>query len=139
MRHASEFDAKGVGETFLYWSKERLGRKPVISIAHVTIDRATEPNQPDVVVISTNVFATRYLSTSVSVTVLTPGHQHARRYLAYINRSNVDAFGGLFGGVVKWFVEKRLKGDAEEMLPRLRARLESGEPESGGPYDADSR
>jgi hypothetical protein len=125
-------DTSGAQETFLYWSKERLGRQPMISVTHVAMIRDGAPGRPEVVIISTNVFATRYIDTSVSVTVLTAARDGSRRYLAYINRTDVDAVGGVFGGIVRWLVERRLKSDAEEMLPQLRRRLERGDPDDEG-------
>ncbi len=129
-------DEAGEGESFLYWSKERLGRRPIVSITHVNISRGHDPG-PEVIVVSKNVFATRYLTASISVTALTS--DGARRYLAYVNRSEVDALGGMFGGIVRWFVERRLKSDAEDVLPRLRERLEGGNPGTGGRYGDSGR
>jgi hypothetical protein len=49
-------------------------------------------------------------------------------YLVYVNRSQVDVLRGMFGGIVRWFIEHRLKDEAAEVLQGLRRRLESGEP-----------
>ena len=36
--------------------------------------------------------------------------------------------GGVFGGLVRWFMQRRLKDEAATVLQGLRRRLESGEP-----------
>ena len=48
-----------------------------------------------------------------------------------MNRSQVDAFGGVFGGMVRRIVERRVKAEAPGVLLRLRNRLASGEPANG--------
>ena len=53
-------------ESFLYWSKEILGRRPVISITHVTLMRPD--GGPDAVVVSRQVYATHYVSGSLAIT-----------------------------------------------------------------------
>jgi hypothetical protein len=51
-------------EEFLYWSKERFGGKAVISATHVRIYRPTGMQAVEVVVTSTQVFASHYLDAS---------------------------------------------------------------------------
>lgn len=114
-------------ESFLYWSKEILGRKPVVSITHVGIQRPD--SGPDVVVASRQVFATHYMSGSIAVTAIVGGRETGPRYLAYFNRSRVDVLDGMFGGLVRRIVERRLRDEADDIVAGLRTRLESGEPQ----------
>ena len=132
--HAPEFDRSlrsgrpmAGAESFLYWSKERLAKKAVISITDVTILRGRDPVQPDVLIAAKQIFATHYIDASLGVTVLLRG-QGGTNYLAYVNRSEVDALGGLFGGLTRFMIQHRLRADAVDVLERLRRRLESGEP-----------
>jgi hypothetical protein len=115
-----------VQQSFLYWSKETLGMKPIISITHFTAARFDSPGLPEAVVVARQVHATHYKDASVTVTVLVA--ENGRRYLVYLNRSAVDAFHGFFGGMVRRMVEHRVKAEAPAVLRGLRARLESGEP-----------
>lgn len=117
--------ADGGIESFLYWSKEILGRKPVVSITHVTIDRPVDG--PDAVVASRQVYATHYMSGSLAVTAII-GREGRPRYLAYLNRSRVDVLDGMFGGLVRRIVERRLRDEAGLIVEGLRTRLEGGEP-----------
>jgi len=114
-------------ESFLYWSKERFGGKNVISVTHVTIVRSGNAGAPDALVVGRQVLATHYFDGAWSVTALVRS-EAGTSYLAYLNQSEVDVLGGVFGGVVRFLAARRLKADAVEVLQGLRRRLESGEP-----------
>jgi hypothetical protein len=115
-------------ESFVYWSKERLARKAIISATHVSILRSDEPGLPDALVAGEEIFATHYVNASLGITAIMRGQPGAHNYLAYVNRSEVDVLGGMFGGLVRWFMQRRLKAEAANVLQGLRQRLESGEP-----------
>lgn len=116
-------------ESFLYWSKETLGMKPIISITHFSAKRFNSPGMPDAVVVAKQIYATHYKDAALTVTALTG--DPSRRYLVYVHRSQVDAFGGVFGGLVRRVVERRVKSEAPGVLLGLRKRLASGEPPNG--------
>jgi hypothetical protein len=115
-------------ESFVYWSKERLARKAIISATHVSILRSDEPGLPDALVAGKEIFATHYVNASLGITAIMRGQPGAHNYLAYVNRSEVDMLGGMFGGLVRWFMQRGLKAEAANVLQGLRRRLESGEP-----------
>lgn len=119
-------------ETFLYWSKERLGGRPVISVTHVTVARGRRPEQPDALIVGRQVCALRYLQGAWTFTAIVDSGAHDV-YLAYMNQSEVSALGGFFGGLVRFIVERRVRSEATEVLQGLRRRLESGGPP--GPTD----
>ena len=127
--------APGV-ESFVYWSKERLAGKAIISITHVSILRGQDPSLPDVLVAGKEFFATRYVNASLGVTALVRGDSGRSNYLVYLNRSDVDMLRGMFGGLTRWVLQRRLKQDATNVLQGLRRRLESGEPPPAGASDA---
>jgi hypothetical protein len=113
-------------ESFIYWSKERIGGKATISATHVNIVRSREPGMPEALVAAKQIFATHYVNASLGVTaILSNGGAH---YLVYLNRSDVDVVGGMFGGLVRYFVQRRLKAEAANVLLGLKQRLEGGEP-----------
>lgn len=112
-------------ESFLYWSKEILGRKPVVSITHVTIAQPT--SHAEVMVVSRQVYASHYMTGSIAVTAIA-GEQPS--YLLYLNRSRVDVLNGFLGGLVRRIVERRLRDEAAQVVDGLRRRLEAGEPSS---------
>jgi hypothetical protein len=115
-------------ESFVYWSKERLAGRAIISATHVSILRSDEPDLPDALAAGKEIFATRYVNASLGITAILRGGSGASNYLVYLNRSEVDVLGGMFGGLVRWLVQRRLKTEAENVLQGLRRRLESGEP-----------
>jgi len=119
-------------ESFIYWSKERLDGKAIISATHVSILRGADSRLPDALVAGKGIFATHYVNASLSLTAIMHGRPGSPNYLAYVNRSDVDVVGGLFGGLVRVFMERRLKKEASTVLLGLRQRLESGDPASQG-------
>ena len=117
-------------DSFVSWSKERLAGKAIISVTHVSIVRGHDAGQPDALVAAKGIFATHYVNASLALTAIVRGDSGRPNYLVYLNRSDVDAFGGFFGGMVRWVAERRLKGEAALVLQGLRRRLESGLPPS---------
>ncbi len=130
-RHLREFPqaaAPGV-ESFLYWSKEQLAGKPIVSVTHVSILRGRAPGLPDALVAGKEIFSTHYVNASLGLTAILRDASGRRNYLAYVNRSEVDALQGLFSGVIRFFMERRLKAEAATVLTGLRQRLDRGAPD----------
>lgn len=115
-------------ESFLYWSKEKIAGKPQVSVTHISIVQGGTSVQPDVLVAAKQVFTTHYMNGSLSLTTLMHGPAGENNYLVYINRSDVDVIGGLFGGIVRSIIGRRLRSEAPTLLKGLRERLESGDP-----------
>jgi len=113
-------------DSFLYWSKETYAWKPMISVTHVTIVRGRGENgAPEVVAASRDVFATRYTSGSLVLTLLFRDPDDAnRRYLVYINRTCVDDVRPLW----RPFVEFRIKRSAKRVFAAIRERIEQPQP-----------
>jgi hypothetical protein len=116
-------------ESFLYWSREELGGgKPVITITHVSMIPISRETRTELIVASKQVFATHYLSASLSLTSITMPSRSGDRYLIYTRRSHVDLLQGLWGGLTRRVVESRIRADGPAVLDVIRRRLESGEP-----------
>jgi hypothetical protein len=113
-------------ESFVYWSREQLAGKTTINVTHVSIVRGRQPGSPDALVTGKMIFTTHYIDASLGVTALVRGER--TNYLAYVNRSEVDVLHGMFSGVVRWLVQRRLETEAGSVLQGLRQRLESGDP-----------
>ena len=71
-------------------------------------------------------YANHYKDGAVAVTAIagSPGDQ----YLVYAHRSDVDVLGGVWGGLVRRMIERRVKNEAPGIVNALRVRLESGDP-----------
>jgi hypothetical protein len=113
--------------TFLYWEKLRLGGKPTVTITHLTLLRETGVPGCALVTLSRHVFSTRYISDGWSALALVPP------YLTYVYQARIDRLGGLFGGLVRPFVEREIRARAGGTLLGLRNRLESGDPPAADP------
>jgi hypothetical protein len=101
-------------ESFVYWSKERLARKAVVTVTQVNIIRSRESELPAVLVAGKQIFSTHYFNASLGLTALLRGQPGGSNYLLYINRSELDMLHGTFAGAVRWFLQRRLKGEAGE-------------------------
>jgi hypothetical protein len=54
--------------------------------------------------------------------------QRLVEWFRYVNQSQVDLLGGLFGGVKRKLIERRLAGEGGKAMRLARARLERGPP-----------
>ncbi|HEY2932883.1 MAG TPA: hypothetical protein VGK99_14160 [Acidobacteriota bacterium] len=115
-------------ESFLYWSKELYGQKPVIIATQVSmIKPEAGGNLPEAVVAGKQIFSTHYTNGSLNLTMVLRGSAGSHNYLAYVNRSEVDLLGGWLGWLKRTVVERRLKEEAVKILPVLKERLERRE------------
>jgi hypothetical protein len=115
-------------ESFLYWSKEQYKNgKPIIAVTQVHIVRPVGASLPAVVVLGQEVFASHYRDGSLGTTFVLDGG--TTRYLVYLNRSRLDKLGsGMFGGLKRTLVERRLASEVKSGLDTVRRRIESGNP-----------
>jgi hypothetical protein len=121
--HLREFPAARLAgaEDFLYWSKERFGIAPFITVTHVTIVHAASGA---VVITSKDVYSSRYFDSSLGLTVLAETPRGFN--LIYLNRSRANALKGAFSGFRKLTVERRVRSSLEQSLQTIKARLEHG-------------
>jgi hypothetical protein len=112
-------------EDFLYWSKEKFGLKPVISVTHVSIYRKPELNVT--LIASKQIYANHYFEASLGLTVALAASQDPDPsfYLLYFNRSRSDALHGGFSGLARGQVKSRARKDALENLANVRRSIEA--------------
>jgi hypothetical protein len=113
---------------FLYWSKQELGAKPIISVTHVSVAHRPGP-RVGALAAARQVFATHYVTASLSFTAIVEDQAGAPAYLVYENRSRVDLLDGPFASLRRMMVERRLRSEGPRVLDQLRQKLESGNPE----------
>jgi hypothetical protein len=109
-------------DDFVYWSKEKIGPRPVISITHAIVS----PLRNGSAAIATKqIYATHYGHASLGVTMLldrgTASAPSTR--VIYVNRSRLDIFGGLFGSIKRTLVRSRAREGAERTMERVRERM----------------
>lgn len=115
-------------ESFLYWSKESLGAKPIVSITHVAMIESRGDRLREAIVAKKQVYASHYILASLSFTAISASPDGRQRYLVYMNRSRSDVFDGIFGGFIRRTIARRLRAEAPQALDVLRRRLESEPP-----------
>ena len=114
-------------EDFVYWSTEKFGLKPVVSLTHVAIYKIQKAHGADIIIASKGIYATHYFEASLGLTgffqtPLASGVQ--RSYLIYINRSRTDALRGLFGGLKRSLISGSLRDGAKKNMEMIKTKLE---------------
>lgn len=111
-------------EDFLYWSKEKFGIAPFITITHVSI---VCPSARTCVVATRDVYSSRYIDASLSMTVATDAGGDPRSfYLVFANRSRADALKGGLAGLRRALASRRARSSLEDNLKRIKKQLETG-------------
>ncbi|MBI3492821.1 MAG: hypothetical protein HY047_13745 [Acidobacteria bacterium] len=112
-------------EDFLYWSKEKFGPSPFITVTHVTIVCASAAT---CVTTTKDVYSSRYLDASLGLTIATDivGAPNAF-YLVYGNRFRANALKGGWSALRRSIVERRTRGGLEESLKTIKSQLERGQ------------
>ncbi len=124
-RHLLEFP-KATPETtdIVYWSKERVSRRLVVSVTHLAIAHAMSGPAPYAIA-SKQIYSSHYFDASLGLTVLVPDTEHASAmYVVYLNRSRVDVFKGMFGGIARKIVATRARSLVSELLSKLQQSME---------------
>jgi hypothetical protein len=114
-------------DSFVYWSKEKFGMKPVISVTHIAIHRYSRAPGTDVLIASKGIYANHYFETSLGLTVFAHSTAAARpqTYLIYINRSKADALRGMFAGFKRSLISGSLRDGARKNMAMIKQKLES--------------
>ncbi len=118
-------DLPGTIDRF-YWSKEKVGRRTVVSVTHLAIMRASGDTPADYAIASRQIYATHYFDSSLGLTILVRDRQATSpvTYVVYLNRSRVDIFDGLLGAMARHIVSGKARGTVADSLARLQPRLE---------------
>jgi hypothetical protein len=126
-RHLLEYPASPAERItdFVYWSKELVRGRPVISITHVATAAAVDDSPVAYAIGSKQIYAMHYFDASLGLTLLVPDltAPSAATYVVYLNRSRIDLFDGLFGGVARRIVAGRARVLVAEQLQRLQRVL----------------
>ncbi len=113
-------------EDFFYWSKEVFGFKPVIGMNHVRV--FTDGSTGDVMIVTTQIYASHYLEGSVAVSRLMPDRDHGNEpafYWVYMNRSRVGRLAGLIGSMSRPIVQRRARSGLMKSLSQTKQRFEA--------------
>lgn len=126
-KYLEEFPKAGLPnvEDFIYWSKEKYGLKPVLSITHVAIYKRTSGNRTEVLIASKQLYANHYFDASLGLTAFVEGNERAPScsYLLYLNRSRIGALRGFFVGLKRSVIRSRIHDGLAKNLMLIRRRL----------------
>ena len=120
--HLKDFPSSRMPDTedFLYWSKERFGAAPFITVTHVTIVCRSVQT---CIVTTKDVYSSRYLDASLTLTIATDAGPGVF-YLVYANRSRANALKGALGNLKRSIAGRRARSGLEEQLKTLKTQLE---------------
>jgi hypothetical protein len=113
-------------EELLYWLETVHPPKPTLQAWHVTMRRYPSDGIADVLVLSRQIFATHYINGALALTALVRDHS-GRRYMVYLNRVSADGLTGLFSGIRRYFIERRVRSGARAAFDLMRQRIEARE------------
>jgi hypothetical protein len=126
-RHLLEYPSgkTSVTQDSIYWSKERIGRRSVISVTHLAISRTQDESPVAYVIASKHIYGTHYFDASLGLTVLVRDRSSSTpaTYVIYVNRSRLDTFGGLLGSLGRRIVSARARSLVSDQLARVQHRL----------------
>jgi hypothetical protein len=126
-QHLLDYPATDVPGTIdrLYWSKEKVGRRTVVSITHLAVMRLDDGFPAEYAIASKQIYGSHYFDASLGLTVLAPVRRTStpQTYLVYLNRSRVDVFGGVFGGLTRHIVTSKARSTVADQLARLQRSL----------------
>ena len=126
-RHLLEYPKSSADKLtdFVYWSKELVRGRPVISITHVATAAAIDDSPVAFAIGSKQIYAMHYYDASLGLTLLVPDRTapSPATYVVYLNRSRIDLFDGMFGGVARRIVAGRARTLVAEQLQRLQRVL----------------
>jgi hypothetical protein len=124
--HLAQFPARRVpdAEDFLYWSKEKFGVAPFISVTHVTI---VCPSTARTCVMTTkDVYSSRYIDASLALAMASDASDSGDSFfLVYANRSRAHALKGRLSALRRSIVERRARAALDESLKTIKMRLEN--------------
>jgi hypothetical protein len=125
-KHLQAFPhSNAAAEDFIYWSKERFGMKPVISVTHVSIYKRNTPSGLLVLIASKGIYATHYFEVSLGMTGFVQSLSEPNRsYLIYINRSRADALRGLLAGLKRSLISGSVRDGARKNMELIKEKLE---------------
>jgi hypothetical protein len=111
-------------DDLIYWSREKFGLKPVISLTHLVIYRPSG-RQGVVFTATRQIYASHYFDASLGISALVEASADpSDRYLLYANRSRLDTFGGIFGPLARAIAQRRIRESMAENVRQTKERLE---------------
>lgn len=127
LQHVQRYPAQTAGvHDLVYWSRERLGPADIVSVTHLALAPQLASPPLAAAAISRQIYASRYFDASLGLTFVL--HERSTTgdavYVAYVNRSRIDALDGWFGSVKRAVVRSRTRSGMKDALSRMQRRME---------------
>ena len=116
------------GDDILYWSKEKLGPKVIVTLTHLAIVPVERQTPVVYAIASKQIYASHYFDASLGLTLLLRDTDHGASgdtYLVYLNRSRLDVLGGFWGGLKRTIVRSKARSATATSLVQARDAVES--------------
>ncbi|HUE85697.1 MAG TPA: hypothetical protein VMO26_06430 [Vicinamibacterales bacterium] len=110
-------------EDIVYWSKEDVGPKVIISVTHMVIAPVSDGGPVLYAAASKQLYGSHYFDSSLGLTLLLRDSDPGSTVLVYVNRSRIDALSGFLGGLKRAIVRSRARSAMADTLTRIRTRL----------------
>ncbi|NNE99499.1 MAG: hypothetical protein HKN25_10820 [Pyrinomonadaceae bacterium] len=92
-------------ENSIGWSKVKFGLKPVVIVSHTATYRKLNPVQSQILILTRQIYASRYIDASLGLTVLVDIPERNETYLFFTSRTRASALGSRLGGLARKLVE----------------------------------
>ena len=113
-----------VVENAIVWSKIKFGLKPVLAINHIMIYQRAHKPEPEILVVSKQIYANHYFDSSLAITAFMDLHGPSPgSYLFYENRSRVDGLEGPFGKIKRGIIEDKAVSSLRSILHQSQLSL----------------
>lgn len=112
------------GQDYLYWSMEKIGSKPVLTMTHgIIYQNACGPMQC-LWLVSRQIFANHYFDAGLSITrVVQDPRRPGRVRVDYVNRSRTELFEGPLSGLKRLLIGEAARKAAVAYLDQTARRL----------------
>ena len=126
-RYAEEYPRGRLegAEDFFYWTKDKFGPKPTISVYHVTLWR--DPRNPGrAVVCSKRIYASHYFQSGLDLVALVDAPSGEKAfYLMDLHRVRIDPPTGMLSGVLLGKIKGGIEASVSERLGSARTIAEA--------------
>ena len=134
MREPKGLPGLSVVENAFVWSKIKFGLKPVIAINYIVIYKQEHTTDPQILVVSKQIYANHYFDASLAVTAFgNNSNEISGSYMFYENRSRIDGLAGVFGKLKRGVIEDQAVDNLTTILEKSKASLSarmSNQPQS---------
>ena len=111
-------------EDTIVWSKIKFGLKPVLAINHIVIFKSEREYEPQILVLSKQIYANHYFDASIALTGLARNPEGGH-YLFYENHSLADGLQGMFTGIKRRLIERQAVDGLKGVLVQTRMKLDA--------------